>query len=327
MKFSTKLRPMNSYSSDLFAVPLTKIAHGYAQSFYREQGNLEMGKQIYLNTLAVYAVDYYLKCLGIATNLKDSDSWNPVTRNLVNVADLAVTNKGKLECCSVWSDAETCQLSHESSTDRIGYVVVWFNSDLTEAILLGFSQRVTGNKLQIDRLQPLIDLVPYLDSLVPELELQPFAGKGLMAKIRAILDESWESVEELLTQPNSDLAFGYRSNAEKTKIGYLATDVIDLQDKLPDLKVKLNIAVIPQSESGKVDLLAELVAESLPGNLYLTARESNGKTIISEVSERGDTNICLQLTREWEKPFDLVVSWEDFKYVKKWKGKLESSEI
>jgi hypothetical protein len=319
MKTSQQPNLINSSEQIFFTVPLTKIAHGYAQQFYQEQTALAKKKQIYLNTLAVYAVNYYLNCLDIKTSLKTSDSWNPVMQNLANIADLAVPKRGKLECCPVWSDSDICQVSTDALTDRIGYVVVWLNDELTEATLLGFSKVVETGKLLISKLQPLEDLILYLDELEPSLI--NITNTGILDKIRYMLNLSWQQVEPLFdpsASENYELAFGYRSAAAPAQIGCMATDVINLGEDLSDREVRLNIAMIPQSES-VIDAIVELSGENLPNNLKLVAQESTGETIISEITQPGDTSICLQFSRQWQVPFTLTIVREDFIYTKTWK--------
>ena len=64
----------------LFTVPLSFEAHSIAQHFQRQQSPTQKAKQVYLNTLAVYAVDFYLRCLGFELNPEQSDSRNPSAR-------------------------------------------------------------------------------------------------------------------------------------------------------------------------------------------------------------------------------------------------------
>ena len=58
-----------------------------AEKFRCYQARSDKGKQVYLNTLAVSAVNRYLHFLGWATNLKASDSHNPVLQTMMDTAD------------------------------------------------------------------------------------------------------------------------------------------------------------------------------------------------------------------------------------------------
>jgi hypothetical protein len=315
MKNFLQMNSSNSKALTQFKVPLTKMAHHYAQEFYQYQANPEKRKKIYLNTLAVYAVNYYLECLEIETDLSASHSWNPVAQILGDTADLMVRNTGKLECCAVWSDSQICEVSTEAVSERIAYVGVWFDPELTQATLLGFAKTVETNKLFIDRLQPLDNLVPYLSRL--EADLAVTNDRGVLEKIRDLLSLTWQQVEPLLNPSateNGELAFGYRSSDVVPEIGYLATDLLDLGES-----TKLSMAAMPRPESTEIDVIVELSGESLPIDLELVAQASTGEKIISAKVEPEDTSICLQFVRNLQEPFTLAVIGENFLYTRDWK--------
>jgi Protein of unknown function (DUF1822) len=67
---------MNNTETHHLSVPLSNNAHRWAEDFAREQDNPSKGRQVYLNTLAVYAVYSYLKWLNIEAALNQSDSWH-----------------------------------------------------------------------------------------------------------------------------------------------------------------------------------------------------------------------------------------------------------
>lgn len=123
-------------------------------------------RQIYLNTLAVYAVHTYLKWLGIDSRL-EGDSWQPGNRVLFDVADLVLPGIGKLECRPVLSEQAIFHLPLEVCHDRIGYVAVQFDSSLERAELLGF---IPGDpaieppeEIQLADLHSLEDLIDHID--------------------------------------------------------------------------------------------------------------------------------------------------------------------
>ena len=94
---------MNSTTHKLsYKLPLSFEAHSIAQELAEGISNLEKRNSVYLNSLAVYAVDNYLRCMEFDTNLKGSDSRNHLAIKLMNVADLIVENIGKLECLPVF---------------------------------------------------------------------------------------------------------------------------------------------------------------------------------------------------------------------------------
>lgn len=101
---------MNNIDSLSFTIPLASDAHRLAERFCAHHRDAQKVRQIYLNTITVYAVNYYLQCLGVETNWEASDSWNPALQTLMNVADLEVVDCGTLECCPT------------VATDRIAHI-------------------------------------------------------------------------------------------------------------------------------------------------------------------------------------------------------------
>ena len=136
---STMNDPIENFT---FSVPLMLTAHTQAKEFVRHQANQEKAKQVYLNTLAVYAVNFYLECQEFETNVATSYSWDPVMQTLLDVADLDVKNRGKLECRPVVPGSKIVRVPAEVWDDRIGYVAVQFDELLQEATLLGFAEAV-----------------------------------------------------------------------------------------------------------------------------------------------------------------------------------------
>jgi hypothetical protein len=64
----------------IFTVPLALEAHSRAEEFRRYQSNPGKAKQVYLNTLAVYAVHVYLQCRGFETDWREAIVGTPGCR-------------------------------------------------------------------------------------------------------------------------------------------------------------------------------------------------------------------------------------------------------
>ncbi|MBW4626521.1 MAG: DUF1822 family protein [Brasilonema octagenarum HA4186-MV1] len=141
------------------SVLLGRDAHRWAEQFAAEQATPQKGKQVYLNTLAVYAVHTYLRELAIETDLTTSDSWHPGFQAIFNIADLVLPNVGKLECRPVLPGEVAFLLPLEVTQDRIGYVGVEFRQQLDSAQLLGFAPANSyiepPEKIQLIELQSL----------------------------------------------------------------------------------------------------------------------------------------------------------------------------
>lgn len=237
-----------------FTMPLTLKAHQIANQFRQQQHNINKGKQVYLNTLAVQTVSSYLDWMGIETDLNKSDSWNPVAQTLADTADLVIKGKGKLECRPVLPGEKTCQVPLEVFSDRIGYVAVQFNQELTEATLLGFTLSVTISDFPLEKLQPLDDLLEYLEpSEKDELAQAPVKlGQWLQGTV----ETGWQTVEELLVSLEpiwmvSQLQPGWRS-ADSEQISSAKVEILATRGQLIDLgtvaevgQVALFLGVMP----------------------------------------------------------------------------------
>lgn len=218
-----------------FKVPLTEAFHQVAQEFYHHHANPIKGKQIYLNTLSVQAVKFYLDCLGIESDLEKSESWHLVSQVIADIADLWVNDLGRLDCRPVLPEASMLEISPEAwggdspsegQGQRIGYLFVQFNTALTEATLLGFLPPEAPLKIQhtpitLDQLQPLETFPDYLVGLrhSPIVSPTPVETSSMFASTRVrlqpwldqVVDASWTSLETLIREWQShNLALNFR---------------------------------------------------------------------------------------------------------------------
>ncbi|MFP4338712.1 MAG: DUF1822 family protein, partial [Halothece sp.] len=119
-------------------IPLPPEAHEWAQKFAAAQDNPEKGKRIYLITLAVYAVNRYLRWLQVETDLEGSYSWNIATNSSFDIADLDLPKIGSLICCPVLPDEESFTPPEMLPPNAIGYIAVQFKEVLNEVDLVGY---------------------------------------------------------------------------------------------------------------------------------------------------------------------------------------------
>ena len=164
--------------SDFLALPITQSARQTAQTFRQQQSTPEKAKQVYLNTLAVWAVKDYLSMMEIPCNLEASDSWNPVIRLCADIADLVVSGIGRLECRPILPQAVTCALPPEVWSDRIGYLVVVIDEEHRQACLLGFTPSVSTDSIPLNQLQPLESLLAHISEFVPAVSPQSVLVTG-----------------------------------------------------------------------------------------------------------------------------------------------------
>ncbi|MEB3359422.1 MAG: DUF1822 family protein [Synechococcales bacterium] len=187
-------------------MPLSLKAHHLADQFRQQQSTQPKAKQVYLNTLAVCAVNEYLKNLGIETHLEAGDSWDTVVQSLADVADLTLPGRGKLECRPVLPDAEICSVPPEVWGDRLGYVAVQFDPALREATLLGYVPSVTAEELPLSELRSLDELIDLLSPAPPPEPVH--LGQWLAGVVEA----GWQALDEALRSPQP--AFSFRSGSQ-----------------------------------------------------------------------------------------------------------------
>ncbi len=192
-----------------FTVSLLKPAHQLAEKFCQHQSNLQKAEQVYLNTLAVYAVNYHLQCLGFETNWTQSDSWDSMMQTFLDVADLQVNNYGKLECRPVLPEAEAVYVPEEVWEERIGYVAVQLDESLTEATLLGFAETVSTQQLNLSELRSLEELPEYLSQFKQVQAVRE--PVNLSQWLRDIFEPSWETIEAIFAPSQAEFAFTTRN--------------------------------------------------------------------------------------------------------------------
>ncbi len=166
---------MNTAQEPYITVPLDREIHTIAEKFAAQQATPKLGKQVYLNTLAVYAVHSYLNWLRIPTDLPGSDSWHPELQVLSDIADLLIPGIGKLECCPVLPGENSFLRYSEITEDRIGYVAVQFGQTLDQVKLLGFIRPCSDRKydrytkpILLTNLPTLEILLDYISDLIEQ---------------------------------------------------------------------------------------------------------------------------------------------------------------
>lgn len=279
---------MKNYSETLtFTLPLGSTAHAIAKQFWTQQSDAQKAKQVYLNALAVYAVNFYLNCMGIKTNWEASDRGNSIRQILADVADLEIPHLGLLECRPLLPKMQVINIPPEAWSDRIGYVLVQLDESLQMATLLGFSETAGAGELGVEQLRSLEDLLAHL------------TGKTFQSKIHLsqwlenIFEIGWQSIETILGLEQQNLAFTLRSNFSIKR-----AKLMDLGLQLGHRSLALLVAITPETEE-KVGILVQLhpmAGETyLPPNLKLSMLSESGE-ILQEVESRSVDNY-IQLKR------------------------------
>ena len=298
---------MNSITDQLtFSVTLSCEAHAIAQEYSKGISNTVKRQQVYLNTLAVYAVDNYLQCMGFETNWLSSDSRDYLAIKLMNVADLEVKNLGKLECRPVLPTAEVCEIPPEVWSDRLGYVAVQFNSSLKEATILGFTTQAQAEIL-LSKLQSLEDFLLYLSELEVAKSPQPEDSSSLVKIgqwLDGFVDAGWQTIENLLNPQQLGLAF-------KNAVSMTRGQKIDLGMQLEQISVAL-VVKIAEGNEGEVDILTQVYPigyNILPEGVKLSISDESGESVLEVISRDEDNWIQLEFSAQLGEKFEIMVAY------------------
>jgi hypothetical protein len=216
-----------------FPVPLSFSAHGLANRL--RQSNPQKAKQIYLNTLAVYAVDFYLRCLGIETELEKSDSQNSACLKFMDVADLQVKSIGKVECRPVLPGATELEIPVEVREDRVGYMAVQFDRSLREANIIGFATTAAAS-IPLSQLHSIDAFPEYLEHLQSPVRVKT----NLRQRIANYFEEDWQELNSILNP--AKLAFRSPPKAETNLRQWIANY---FEEGWQELNSILNPAKLP----------------------------------------------------------------------------------
>ena len=298
-----------------FTVPLALTAHGRAEQFRRAQSNPRKAKQVYLNTLAVYAVNFYLQSRGFETELDKGESWNQAMQTLMDVADLVVKNHGKLECRPILPNTEVVHIPAESWSERIGYVAVQLDESLREATLLGFITKPETETVSVRQLRALEYLPEQLNQFRQiKSSLEPVK---LTQWLQNIFDLSWKSVDELLWQQPQP-AFNFRGINQLETIqpetaGVSRFKYLDLDLHPHHEQIALLVGVIPTAES-EMDIWVKVSPVDnhiyLPQNLQLMVLDETEEAVM-QAQARSTRTIQLKFSGEPGERFTIKVVLDD----------------
>ncbi|MGL5834043.1 MAG: DUF1822 family protein [Waterburya sp.] len=182
--------------SAVFQTHISWSAHIQAEKFRRYQSQGSKAKQVYLNTLAVSVANSYLNLLGWSTSLVQSDSWNPISQTMMNVADLQIPGYGKLECPVMLSGQSSVIVPPETWSGRIGYLVVMLDQALQTATILGFVPQIHQMELPLEQLESLSKFPTYLSQ---QKRLEPTTNTGLSGWMMGALNSDWQQLEQLFS--------------------------------------------------------------------------------------------------------------------------------
>ncbi|UIE38127.1 DUF1822 family protein [Leptodesmis sichuanensis] len=277
--------------SQKFTAPLGASAHAQAEQFCQQQTDPEKVRQVYLNTLAVYAVKFYLSCMGLETEPKATASHDYVMQTLMDVADLIISGVGTVECRPVLPGASTMQIPPEVWSDRIGYIAVQLDPTLSTATLLGFTPKAGTGEVLLNCLRSLDEFLVHIRQFQVDVPLHQWLHNFFSA--------GWQTLEELIRTPQP-LALSFRSESSLPESTVKRAKLLNLGLQLGQRSVALLVAVAPKSEATlEISVQLHPVAGEpyLPPELELKLLSSTGD-ILQEVRSRPQDNY-IQLKRFW----------------------------
>ncbi len=308
-------------TKDLLKVYLGGEAHRLAAQFAAQQATPQKGKQVYLNTLAVYAVRSYLKWLQIETSLGKSDSWHPGKRAVFDVADIALPDIGRLECRPVLPGKTVLDLPPEVTENRLGYVGVQFSENLSEVELLGYTPAVNSlEPIPISNLQPLDALIEQIYQIksVVNFPKKLSAPVKFSQWLENTFEAGWQTVEAILGREKANFAWSFRNTDSAAKTHPEASvrrgKLINLGMQLEGYSVALVVAITPTS-AGETDILVQVHPTGdltyLPPHLQLIVLDAAGIKILDAQARSSDNYIQLQFSGELGECFSVKVALAD----------------
>jgi hypothetical protein len=301
-------------------LPITSENRAIARGFARQQADQAKAKQVLYNTLAVLTVNSYLEMLGVATDLSNSDSWNPVMRAFDNVADLNILDLGLLECRPLQSSDTSCHIPMEVWDLRLGYVMVKIDDSLKKALILGFIAEVASEEIAIADLQPIETLIDRLHDM--RVLTADSAVINLGQWLDNIFTAGWSIVESLLNPEQLIPALRFRNiesvdfNSEQPELtnNVQRAKLINLGIQLKERPVVLLVDITPEA-NGNIAVTLQVHPSSnntyLPETLTLRVIESSGQVFMEAQARSRDDFIQLQFSGELKELFTVQIALDD----------------
>lgn len=271
-----------------FPVPLTNKARTIACERIRPQ--LDAERQ-YRAGLARYAVEFYLHCMAFDLDPDARESADPITSQLLETADVAIKNLGKLECCAVAPGAEVVQVPADAWSDRLAYAVVKIDARGRQAEILGFSAEApAGGCIPLKRLQPIDELPQYLHDCKTTVISPIWAWAQVQEQQLNALTESLCATFRNWQLRSPEPSFAYRWRSERTLPSpgldepMLVTKTISLQNLA--LELVLGIRLKGDGRWG-IGLSLEEKDRFLPAGLRLTVIDEDER-VFQELTAAGN---------------------------------------
>ena len=306
------------FHNQSLTLPITAAARKRARQFAHQQQDPHKVEQVYLNTLAIWVMHDYLHLMGIPSDLEAGDSWNPVVRACVDVADLEVSGVGRLECRPIRPNQESCTIPPEVWGDRIGYVVIEIAQDDRRATLLGFAVSAAVPTLYRDRLRSLATLLVYLSEFNLAPSEPPQAGPGgqlnhLDQWLNGIFEAGWQTLETLLSPTTIGMVQFRHCPALHTESPSVQVKRAKLLTLGAQAAPPLMLVVMLSLESQAQRLLRLQVCSldrqaQLPLDLRLAVFDQTGQFVLEDRWQPGKDYLNVQLSGQPGEQFRILVA-------------------
>ncbi|MEX0269704.1 DUF1822 family protein [Leptolyngbyaceae cyanobacterium UHCC 1019] len=282
------------YPTDsIFSIPLAWEAHDLAKQNHQKTST-HQAKQVYLRTLAMYAVKYYLDCMSIEAEYEDRISSHALFE-LSHAAEVYLPGLGSLECLPILSEASVVEVPPEVWSDRIAYIAVQLDESLQTAKIIGYVKTVATEHVPLQQFQQnsLEDLLIYLDQLRhPQIQqASQQIPTQLSQWFQNIFQQDWQNLNTLLTPAK----LAYRNHRLSSAMGL---KVFDLHRADEQVEVSLGLTPLDTSELDVwVGVYPTGTQTHLPADLQLVILNEMGDPVI-QAQAMSTENIQLQFSGE-----------------------------
>lgn len=253
---------MINTTTEVFPVTISLKTRIAATRFSQYHLQACKAKQVYLNTLATAAVNFYLNFIGWSTNLENSDSQNPVLQTMMNVADIQIPSYGKVECCLIFPGQESIIVSPEVWTKRIAYILVELDRSLNQATVLGFLPQISQPQIFLSEFKSLAKFPAYLSQ---QRRLAKPLSNDLSSWFTGILDQGWQKVEDFFPS-NSSLKFRSSRKLSSNRTKSLSPEIDGVK-----------LITLSESLEYSIALILKLQAQNI-GEFNVSIVVCNGQT-------------------------------------------------
>lgn len=293
-----------NHLSPSLSIPLPSTVHAQAEQDSQAYPNPGKAEQVYLNALAAYAGRYYLQLLGYELDTSASACQDALMRSMMDVADVAIARHGHIECRPVPVGESVMVVPPEAWGDRIAYLAVQLEDDLSTATLLGFVKQVTTPEVPLDTLQPLDTLTEYLAA---------YEQVDLSQWWRGVFQTAWIAVEEVLQPSQFELSPALRGRHGPQRTAQVERGCpIKLGKEGPQISLVLSLKTSAEHAYGVAVEFWPAVGQYLPAALRLAILDDEEEMVLEAQTRDDNQKIAMEFEGETGDRFSILMRWQEF---------------